>query len=70
MAETRSLTTWPAQQWKLFLHNYILTVDGAFERELMHKSRYGLYISVQQQSGVDNSAVPRLASPGPTLAFP
>lgn len=32
MAETHSLTTWPAQQWKQFLHDYILTVDGAFER--------------------------------------
>lgn len=31
MAETHSLT-WPAQQWKQFLHDYILTVDGAFER--------------------------------------
>ena len=32
MAETHSLTTWPAKRWKLFPHDYILTVDGAFER--------------------------------------
>lgn len=32
MVETHSLTTWPAKQWKQFLHEYILTVDGAFER--------------------------------------
>lgn len=32
MAQTHSLTTWPAQQWKQFLHGHILTVDGAFER--------------------------------------
>lgn len=32
MVETHSLTTWPAKQWKQFLHEYILTVDVAFER--------------------------------------
>lgn len=50
-AETRSLTTWPARQWKQFLHDYILTGDGAFER-------YGLYISMNQQSDTHNSALP------------
>ena len=51
MAETRSLTTWPARQWKQFLHDYILTGDGAFER-------YGLYISMNQQSDTHHSAAP------------
>lgn len=32
MAERRSLTTWPARQWKQFLHDHILTVDVAFEK--------------------------------------
>lgn len=32
MAETQSLTTWPAQQWKQFPHDQILSVDSAFER--------------------------------------
>lgn len=39
-------------------------------RELMHKSRYGLYISMKQQSGSNNSAVPYLVSPWHVFAFP
>lgn len=36
----------------------------------MHKSRYGLYISVKQQSDAHNSAAPYLVSPWHTLSFP
>lgn len=60
MAETRSLTAWPAQQWKPFLHDFILTGDVAFEK--MNVTSLGMVFTFprKQQSASDNSAAPYL----------
>lgn len=69
-AETLSLTTWPARGWKQFLHDYILTLDGALERACAQFQGWFETFSTKQQSDTDNSAAPYLAQPWNMLAFP
>lgn len=66
MAETCSLTTWPARRWKQFTHGRVLAVDDAFEAA---NAREWITHSYRIRLGSFSRFVPRV-SPRCVFAFP